>query len=390
MERQGTGMYVPVSTVGESVRAFVPEPLPPQPPLEVTDALQQAFNRAFLTLGRLDSAAAFLPDTGLFLYQYIRKEAVLSSQIEGTRSSLSDLMLFEIDGAPGAPLDDVREVSHCVAALEHGIRRFKEGFPLCLRLIKELHGILLEKGRGSDRTPGEFRRSQNWIGGTRPGNAVYVPPPPDYVVACMGKLEVFLHDPEQSNPLVKAALAHAQFETIHPFLDGNGRLGRLLITLVLVYERLLTEPLLYLSLFFKRHREEYYALLQRTRTHGDWEAWLRFFLEAVAVTADQGVATARRLHHMAGEDREKIEGLGRLAGSALRIHNALLAKPISTVSVLSGQTGLVPNTVTASLKALSELGIVHEMTGRRRDRVYLYDQCVQIMSQETPEGDFRP
>jgi Fic family protein len=382
-------MYVSVSTVGETVRAFVPGPLPPRPPLEFNDALRQACNWAYLTLGRLDSAAAFLPDTSLFLYQYVRKEAVLSSQIEGTQSSLSDLMLFEIDGAPGVPLDDVREVSRCVSALEHGIHRFKEGFPLCLRLIRELHGILLEKGRGSDSTPGEFRRSQNWIGGTRPGNAVYVPPPPDHVVSCMGRLEDFFHDPEQTNPLVKAALAHAQFETIHPFLDGNGRLGRLLITLILVYEHLLTEPLLYLSLFFKRHREEYYALLQRTRTHGDWEAWLRFFLEAVAVTADQGVATARRLHKMAGEDREKIEGLGRVAGSALRIHNALLARPINTVSALSQQTGLVPNTVMASLTALSRIGVVHEMTGRRRDRVYLYDRCMQIMSQETPGEDSR-
>ena len=231
---------------------------------------------------------------------YVRKEAVLSSMIEGTQSSLSDLLLYEIEQEPGVPLEDVCEVGNYVAALEHGLSRLKEGFPLCLRLIKEIHGVLLAKGRGSGKTPGEFRRSQNWIGGTRPGNAAFVPPPPEQVPDCMGQLELFLHDrPEPTSVLLKAALAHAQFETIHPFLDGNGRLGRLLITLLLCDRKVLWEPVFYPSLYFKTHRRYYYELLDNVRLQGDWEAWLDFFADAVVVSAEQAVETARQqLRHI--------------------------------------------------------------------------------------------
>ncbi|MDR3087180.1 MAG: Fic family protein, partial [Azoarcus sp.] len=252
MKRGTQSEYVAISTVGETARAFVPAPLPPTPDIDWTPALRNKFDQALIALGRLDSVSVLLPDTTLFLYTYIRKEAVLSSMIEGTQSSLSDLLLLELEQNPGVPLADAREVSNYVAAMEHGLERLKEGFPLCLRLFREVHGILLSHGRGSAQTPGEFRRSQNWIGGTRPGNAAFVPPPPDRVQACMGQLELFLHDePEATPALLKAALAHVQFETIHPFLDGNGRLGRLLITLLLCEQKVLSAPMLYLSLYFK-------------------------------------------------------------------------------------------------------------------------------------------
>jgi len=260
MKRKLQGHYETISTVGEKAKAFVPSALPPQPPIVWTTELRSKFDRACVELGRLDSAATFLPDISLFLYMYIRKEAVLSSMIEGTQSSLSDLLLFEIEAKPGVPIDDVQEVSNYVSALQHGLTRLSEGFPLSLRLIKEIHAKLLSKGRGSQQTPGEFRRSQNWIGGSRPGNAMFVPPPPEYLLECMGKLELFLHDqPEATTPLLKAALTHVQFESIHPFLDGNGRLGRLLITLILCDQKILQKPLLYLSLYFKTHRQAYNA-----------------------------------------------------------------------------------------------------------------------------------
>ena len=309
VHRGSTGDYVLISTVGdEPVKAFVPRPLPPAPPLVIDDALRDALDRALLALGRLDGVTALLPDTRLFLYMYVRKEAVLSSQIEGTQSSLSDLLLFELEEAPGVPLVDVTEVSNYVAALEHGLSRCREGFPLSNRLIREIHCVLLREGRGSEKSPGEFRRSQNWIGGIRPGNARFVPPPPERVADAMSDLELFLHDkPARSPFLVKAALAHAQFETIHPFLDGNGRVGRLLITLLLCLEGVLGEPLLYLSLYFKTHRARYYELLDAIRTEGDWEAWLRFFAEGVYETAENAVGTARRLAEMFTRDREHVQ-----------------------------------------------------------------------------------
>jgi len=278
MKRKIQGHYITISTVSEKVQAFVPVPLPPAPPIEWSPELREKFDQALLALGRLDSMSVLLPDTSLFLYMYIRKEAVLSSMIEGTQSSLSDLLLFEFEHQPGVPLDDVQEVSNYVAALNYGLHRLNEEFPLSLRLLKEIHSVLLSKGRGNECDPGEFRKSQNWIGGSRPETAAFVPPPPDQVQECMGKFELFLHDlPEKTPVLVKAALAHVQFETIHPFLDGNGRLGRLLITLLLCSQKILKEPMLYLSLYFKTHRERYYKLLNNVRLTGDWESWLDFF-----------------------------------------------------------------------------------------------------------------
>ncbi len=381
MLRHLQGHYVTISTVGEVARAFVPAPLPPEPPVDWTASLRGQFDNAMHALGRLDGVARLLPDTSLFLYMYVRKEAVLSSMIEGTKSSLSDLLLFEMAETPGVPLDDVLEVSSYVAALEHGLARLAEGFPLSLRLIKEIHAVLLAKGRGSRQAPGEFRRSQNWIGGTRPGNAAFVPPPAELVPECMRRLELFLHDqPEPTQPLLKAALAHVQFETIHPFLDGNGRLGRLLITLLLCTHSVLQEPLLYLSLYFKAHRHAYYNLLNHVRLQGDWESWLSFFAEAVTYTATQAEEAAMQIVALAEQDRRAILRLGRAASSTLRIHRALLERPLATARGLTRITGLSPATVNKSLAHLERLDIVQELTRQRRNRIFSYVRYVDILN----------
>jgi Fic family protein len=379
------GTYVTTSTTGESVRAFVPNPLPPDPPIQLADRDHDLIERANRALGRLDGITTLLPDVSLFLYFYVRKEAVLSSQIEGTQSSFSDLLLHEENLAPGVPLEDVQEVSNYVAAMNHGLKRLREDhFPLSLRLIREVHKVLLAKGRGSDKTPGEFRRSQNWLGGTRPGNARFVPPPPDRVAACMNDLEKFLHDQLQRTPvLIKAALAHVQFETIHPFLDGNGRLGRLLITLILCAQDALTQPLLYLSLFFKQHRQEYYDRLDAVRVKGDWLGWLRFFLEGVRQTAQQATDTAGVILRLFDEDRRKVGDLGRKAGSAQRVLDQLRRHPITTIPNAAAQLHLTAPTVRSAVQSLETLGIVREITGKQRDRIYLYDQYVRILDKGT-------
>jgi Fic family protein len=385
VNRKQTGEFVTVSSVGGEVcQAFVPRPLPPEPPLVLDGHLQELYERALVALGRLDSITTLLPDPALFLYMYVRKEAVLSSQIEGTQSSLSDLLLFEIEGAPGVPLADVQEVSNYVAAMDHGLERLRGGFPLSLRLIREIHGRLLSAGRGSDRDPGEFRRSQNWIGGTRPGNAVFVPPPADRVLECLGALEKFMHnDPVKTPALVKAAMVHVQFETVHPFLDGNGRLGRLLITFLLCSEGLLAQPVLYLSLYLKSRRQEYYDLLQCVRTPGDWEAWLEFFLTGVRETADQAVQAAKAITALFAADRNRIQGLGRPAGSCLRVHHALQQSPVASVAVVAKLTQLTVPTVTASMRQLAGLGVTHEVTGRRWGRIFTYAEYLRLLNEGT-------
>lgn len=379
MKRTTQGYYTTISTVGETVKAFIPAPLPPDPPIEWSSTRLRLFEEAGHALGKLAGIGDLLPETSLFLYSYIRKEAVLSSMIEGTQSSLSDLLNYELGSLPGVPLDDVREVSRYVAALDHGLKRLEEGFPLSLRLIREIHAILLAEGRGASQTPGEFRRSQNWIGGTRPGNAAYVPPPPEMVLECMGHLEKFLHDPAHS-PLLAAGLAHVQFETIHPFLDGNGRVGRLLITFLLCEKKLLPKPLLYLSLYFKTHRSRYYELLNRVRTEGDWESWLEFFAEAVRDTAKQATQTAQALHARFQEDTASIARLGRAAKSVRRIHDAMIRRPLATPGMLAEATGLTAATVNKSLETLVRLEIVGEITGKRRNRMFCYTKCFEILN----------
>ena len=383
MKRGPTGNPITISTVGETCRAFVPAPLPPVPGIEWTPELERLFADANTALGRLDGVADLLPDAKLLLYSYIRKEAVLSSQIEGTQSSLSDLLLFENDQASGVPIDDVQEVSNYVAALDHGLKRLGEGFPISLRLVRELHGVLLSKGRGSQKQPGEFRTSQNWIGGTRPGNARYVPPPPDRLMDCLGPLEKFLHDePEKTSPLLKAGVAHVQFETIHPFLDGNGRVGRLLITLLLCSEGVMKQPLLYLSLFFKWHRTLYYDLLQRVREQGDWESWLAFFFEGVAVTGNQAFNTANSLLRLFEEDRAKIKTLGRASASALALHRFFEAHPLTSVRDAHQALGISVPTLHASAKHLIQLGILRQIPSSNQQHLFAYDRYLELLNQD--------
>ena len=325
-----------------------------------------------------------LPNLSLFLYACIRKEAVLSSHIEGTQSSLSDLFLFENEEAPGVPLSDVQEVSNYVAALDHGLQRLRGGFPLSLRLIREIHEVLLSKGRGSDKEPGEFRQSQNWIGGTRPGNAAFVPPPPEFLLDCMSDLERFMHDDRPDPPvLVKAGLIHVQFETIHPFLDGNGRLGRLLITFLVCAAGVLREPILYLSLYFKQNRPAYCELLDRVRRTGDWESWLDFFLTGVRDVAEQACAAARRSIALFDADRRKIEGLGRPAASALRVFEYAQRNPIMSIPAASSSVGISGPTIARSIEQLRQLGILREITGRQRRRLFVYTDYLAILSEGT-------
>jgi Fic family protein len=376
------GDYVTTAVGGERVQAYVPSRLPPEPPLLLDAELQDLLERANRGLGRLDGVARLFPDPQMFLYMYVRKEALLSSQIEGTQSSFSDLLLYETREVPGVPLDDVEEVSHYVAAMNHALKRIRGGFPLSLRLIRETHGILLSGGRGRNKAPGEFRRTQNWIGGSRPGNALFVPPPQERVPVLMGELERFLHDDPVKTPLlIKAALAHVQFETIHPFLDGNGRTGRMLITLLLCAEKALAEPLLYLSLHFKTHRSYYYELLQKVRTEGAWEAWLRFFLEGVTETTDQATRTAQRILDLLKADRVKIEALGRASPSALHLHSILQEKVILSIPGAAKRTRLSQPTVTKALLNLEKLGIVRESTGGRRNKLYAYGAYLKILEE---------
>lgn len=356
----------------EPYYCFIPAPLPPKPPLKYDEKLQALTERAGRALGRLDAVTTQLPNPELLLYTYIRKEAVLSSQIEGTQSSLSDLLLYENAGTPGVPEDDVREVSNYVSALEYGLKRLKT-LPLSLRLIKEIHKILLQGGRGSHKEPGEFRRSQNWIGGSRPGNARFVPPPPEEVLPALGALEKFIHnEPAKTPTLIKAGMAHAQFESIHPFLDGNGRLGRLLIPFIMIAEGTLTSPLLYLSLYFKQHRRDYYDALDRVRARGDWEGWLAFYLEGVAEVAEQGSETSAKLIAMFNEHQAAINRLGRARFSALKVHDLLKKRCVLSVATVCSELGFSFPTANKTLAHLQSLGFVGEVSGRRRHRVFSY------------------
>jgi Fic family protein len=376
------GRFVETRVGGETVRAFVPPRLPPAPAIDILPLLER-LSLAERALGRLDGISMLLPRQELFLYMYVRKEAVLSSQIEGTQSTLSDLLRFESEARAGHPIDDMREVSNYVDAMMYGLERLKT-FPLSLRLIREMHERLLQSGRGRSKSPGAFRRSQNWIGGTRPGNALFVPPPMTELDACLDAFERFMHEEESRLPaLIKAGLLHVQFETIHPFLDGNGRIGRLLVTLYLCVNGVLRKPLLYLSLYLKTHRADYYRLLQEVREHGAWEAWLDFFLAGVADTANQAFDAATRIIELFKEDRERITAESERAGSALRVHDVFQQTPYLTANHLVERTGLSAPTVNAALADLKRLGIVGELTGRKRWRVFGYSRYLVILSEGT-------
>ncbi|WP_035723673.1 Fic family protein [Fodinicurvata fenggangensis] len=378
-----SGHFVAFNTGQETTRAFVPEPLPPTESLRF-ERLYEPLEAATLALGKLDGISSLLPDTPLFLYMYIRKEALLSSQIEGTQSSLSDLLLYENQAAPGVPIDDTAEVANYVAAMDHGLLRLREGFPISLRLIREIHDVLLSGNRGADKNPGEFRRSQNWVGGPRPSLAAYVPPPPDRLMECMGELEKFIHQEDPAYPvLVKAGLVHVQFESIHPFLDGNGRLGRLLITFLLCASGLLREPTLYLSLYLKKNREEYYELLQAVREKSAWEEWLIFFLKGIRETSQQAFETAQKIIALFEKDQDRIEKLGRQAGSTLRVHQYLQSRPLVSIPSACQSLNLTAPTVTKAMNNLQQLGIVSEITGQKRSRMYVYDGYLRLLSEGT-------
>lgn len=379
------GSYVTSSVAGEAVRAFIPPPLPPVPSVEL-GGLHRQLDQANQGLGRLNGMTRLLPDVRFLLYLYVRKEALVSSQIEGTQSSFNDLLLFENEAAPRVPIEDVEEVSNYVAAMQHGLRRLRGGFPLSLRLIREIHGILLRGGRGANRTPGEFRRTLNWIGGSRPGNASFVPPPPERLMECLDGFERFLHNDDEQHKLptlVEAGLVHVQFESIHPFLDGNGRVGRLLITLLLCSKGVLTEPLFYPSLYLKTNRSQYYDLLQRVRTDGAWEDWLAFFLDGVATAAQEAADTAERTLRLFAKDRKMIEDLGRAATSALRVHELMQRNPFVRIREAAKALKLTVPTVTSALNHLVRLGIVNEISGKRRDRLFAYSRYINMVSEGT-------
>ena len=359
--------------------AFIPKKLPPDPPLQYDDELLDLLEKARGALGRLDGATAVLPDPDLFLYMYVRKEAVLSSQIEGTQASLSDLIEYEDVGKSTSKPDDVREVSNYVKAMDYGIGRLNT-LPLSLRLIREIHARLLDGTRGGHKAPGEFRTTQNWIGGTRPSNARFVPPPPQEVLPCMGDLELFLQDSNLRMPvLVKAGLAHAQFETIHPFLDGNGRVGRLLITLILIHEKALEKPLLYLSLYFKKYRDEYYERLNAIRRDGDWEGWLKFYLQGVYEISVQAVEATRHILDLQEKYRASIIQLGKAASSALQLFDLIFKSPLVTVNSVSNKLSLSPPAARKAITNLEKMGVLKEISGKQRDRKYLFEQYMDII-----------
>ncbi|MGL4825849.1 MAG: Fic family protein [Alphaproteobacteria bacterium] len=374
---QRVGIYITQKVTGESYKAYIPPKLPPEPPLNLA-MLYPYLEKATHGLAELNSIHKTIPNTALFIYMYVRKEALLSSQIEGTQSSFSDLMLFEHHQKPDVSLEDVKEVSNYVKAINYGLERLQGDFPLSLRLLKEIHGVLLSGGRGSGKLPGEFRRSQNWIGGTRPGNALFVPPPVDYLNDCLGDFENFLHD-ENIPVLIKAGLAHIQFETIHPFLDGNGRLGRLLITLLLCANGMLDEPILYLSLYLKQNRPAYYELMQEVRESGTWETWLEFFLIGIYQSSKQAIETAEAINGLFTKDLEKISHLGRARFSCEQALEYMKRLPQVTVPFLAKELKMTAPTARSALNHMKSMGILEEISGKKRDKTYIYRKYLDIL-----------
>ena len=374
---QRVGTYILKKIAGESYKAYLPPKLPPEPLIDLTQ-LYPYLEKATFALAELNAMNKSIPNHSLFIYMYVRKEALLSSQIEGTQSSFSDLMLFEHHQKPEVSIADVEEVSNYVKAINHGSGRLKENFPLSLRLLCEIHSVLLSGGRGALKLPGEFRRSQNWIGGTRPGNALFVPPSVEHLNQCLADFEKFLHD-DTLPVLIKVGLLHVQFETIHPFLDGNGRLGRLLITLLLCNSGMLDEPTLYLSLYLKQNRHVYYDLLQEVRLHGTWETWLEFFLEGIFRSAKQAIQTADLINHLFEHDEIKIETLGRARFACRQTLEYLKRLPQVTVPILARELNITAPTARSALNHMLKLGILEEMSGKKRDKIYVYRHYLNIL-----------
>jgi len=380
MQRKLHGKYVKSSLVSsEEYNVYLPNALPPFPPINMTE-ISEWLECANLEIGELNGVVEMTPNPYIITFTYVRKEAVLSSQIEGTQSTLDDLLRFESEKIPGVPIDDVTEVSSYVAAMRHGLERLEDGFPLSSRLIREVHKILLTNSRGQDKTPGEFRRSQNWIGGSRPGNANFVPSPPDKVSDLMSDLEKFIHADDKLPVLVKAALIHQQFETIHPFLDGNGRTGRLLITLFLYMKDFLRSPYLYISLFFKRHRDYYYEMLSAPRKNGDWEKWINFFLEGAAVSANDAKTSLVNIHRLFASDEQKVATLGRARNSAERVLAEFKQKPLLTIAEITHRTKLSKPTALSIVSRLKKLGIIADSSEQKWGRIYSYSGYMQLLT----------
>ncbi len=375
------GHYVSTICGSEEVKAYVPSPLSADLKLDTED-LQPLLEEARDALGHLRGIGFVLPDINYFLYSYVRKEAVLSSQIEGTQSSMSDLMSYEA-GDFKVPFDDVQEVSSYVSAMNYalGVLNDPEGLPLCLRLFCDIHRKLMSNNRGSDKDPGEFRRSQNWIGGTRPGNALFVPPPVMEMNECLSELEKFLHEKTTDSILIKIALVHVQFETIHPFLDGNGRLGRLLITLMLCDGEILDDPILYLSLYFKIHRQEYYNRLQRVRENGEWEEWIAFFLDAVIYCAKEAGRSAKQIVDLFSADKEKIISYKKSSGTILQVFDHVNSRPITRSALVEEALGISKPAALRNLRVLVKLGILEEHRGK--GSFFIYREYLDILNKDT-------
>jgi Fic family protein len=358
----------------EGYKAFIPKPLPPVPEIIMDQEMWTLLSQADLALGRLDGATDALPNPDLFVFMYVRKEAVLSSQIEGTQASLIDILEFESQALQPDNPQDVAEVVNYISAINYGLERLKQ-LPVSLRLIRDIHQELMKGVRGSERNPGEFRRSQNWIGagGCTLAQATYVPPPPHEMLQALDNLEKFLHSPQPIPTLIKIGLAHAQFETIHPFLDGNGRIGRLLVTFLLCEGNVLRRPLLYISYYFKKHRSEYYDRLQAIRNSGKWEDWLKFFLCGVSEVAQEAAATARKIVNLKEEHRQLVlNKMGRRSGNAITLLESLYFRPIFTVEQAATTTNLSYPNANTLIKELRDIGLLQEVTGQKRNRAFSY------------------
>lgn len=380
-----TGQHIETTTAGETVRAFVPKSLPPAPHLEYTQAIQSLLPKAEAAISELRIASHLVPNPDLFNYAFVRKEAVLSSQIEGIQATLSDLLNFEAD--PLKATADIQEVCNYLDALQYGKKQLLDpkGLPLSLRLIKEMHKRLMRGVRGASKQPGEFRESQNWIGGSRPSNARFVPPPPAELKHCLADLEHYLHSNDKEHPLIRIGLAHVQFETIHPFLDGNGRVGRLLIALLLETWGILDSRLLYLSLHFKRNQQEYYRRLDAVRTEGDWEGWIQFYLEGVCSSCQEGVKTAQELFKILDKDRRKLLGHKNAVIPALRLFEVLPNHLVLTASHVVELLETTKPTASKAITVLIDVGILHETTGAKRNRIFRYKRYLQALKSDVGE-----
>jgi Fic family protein len=382
MSPQPTGRYITTTVAGEAVEAFVPDPLPPRLSAQQLATLTEPLREAEAALGRLDLAGEMIPSLDWFIYAFVRKEALLSSEIEGTQATLVDVLAWEQAEQPGTSnIDDIEEVTNYVAAVNHAFKEIHspKGPPISMRLLNDCHRILMQGVRGATKQPGELRRSQNWIGGSRPGNAVFVPPPPEQVADLLSDLESYIHAQDELAPLLRIALAHVQFETIHPYLDGNGRLGRMLIALLLDHWQLLKSPLLYLSLYLKQNQAAYYRWLEAIRTEGDWVGWLRFFLVGVAEIADDATRTARALYARVSEDRQVLLKTPGATVTAIQLFEQLPEHPIVTMPSVTRLLSISKPTAGKAIDVLIKAGILAEVGERKRDRLYRYQGYLEVL-----------